>query len=279
MARLGLGDRSQLTKEVRQMKSFIRTGVGAVIWCGVSQCALASLITFTGSATGHSASAVFSLSGTVLDITLSNTYANGATFQFVQTDVLEGLFFDVAGTPALAKVYAKVAAGSAIKLNGLDITASETSGRPLGVGDVGAAWAYKSGTLAGLTQRYGLGAAGFSIFGPTNLFEPGGSLPHQQGTPPAGADYGLMPLLTTNYSHDHFSTSPFVQNSVTFELSGFTKALSDISNVRFQYGTATTECSMPGVPSGFGAPEPSVGAMTFIAAIAVGLWWRRKGQR
>jgi hypothetical protein len=257
---------------MKTLKCFV---ICCAMYGGMSQRASADLI-FVGSDGNHSASAVFSLTGGVFDITLSNTYSNGTGFKFVQTDVLEGLFFDIAGTPTLTKVFAKVTAGSALRLNGADITASETSGRPLGVGDVGAAWAYKSGTFVGLSQRYGVGSAGFSIFGSSNLFEPGGSLGHQQGTPPNGADYGLMPLSTTNYSHAQFATTPFIQSSATFEFTGFSGSLSNISNVRFQYGTATSECSMPGVPVGVGVPEPSVGALFVVAAVTVVLWRRRR---
>jgi hypothetical protein len=244
-----------------------------MLWCGASGVASAELlpsVTFDASSGSHAASAIFSLADGVLNITLSNNFSAGANYAFVDTDVLTGVFFDIAGQPTLMEVSAKVPIGSAVVLNGADITASETAGQPLGLGDVGAAWAYKSGTLDGMTQRYGISAAGLSIFGQADLFHNGGSLPHQQGTPPAGVDYGLMPLGTTNFSHAQFSARPFGQGSVTFQLSGFSGSLSDVRNVRFQYGTAVSAFSMVVVP------EPSTVVLLAASTVALGLWLGRR---
>ncbi|MCE5267684.1 MAG: hypothetical protein LLG00_07345 [Planctomycetaceae bacterium] len=223
----------------------------------------AGTITFLAAASDHSASATFSLSGQTLEITLGNTYSNGVDFQFGPTDVLSGLFFDIAGTPALNAVKATMSSQSVLRLNGANITASETGDQPWGVGDVGAAWAYKSGVMAGVSQRYLLTAVGFSIAGPHDLFHPGSKLPHQQGSAPSGDDYGLMPLLTTNYSQSNFAERAFIQGSVTFMLSGFIGSLDDISNVRFQYGSALTS------PFLDVAPEPSMFALSVVAVAAV----------
>jgi hypothetical protein len=255
------------------VNTLTRIAICFALWIGTFQTASAELIpseTFDVAGGSHSASAIFSLAGQVLDITLSNTYSAAPNYAFVDTEVLTGLFFDVVGSPALTKVYAMVPTESAIVLNGTDITASETSSQPLGTGDISAAWAYKSGTLAGVSQRYGISASGLNIFGSANLFYPGGSLPHQQGTAPNGVDYGLMPLSTTNYTHDGFSTKAFIQSSATFEFSGFTGSLSDIHNVRFQYGTAIDAFSLILVP------EPSVGALLISLAFPLGLWLRRR---
>jgi hypothetical protein len=255
------------------MKTLSRFAFCFGLWASVLQAASAEIVAFQAVGSSHSASAVFSLTGQVLSITLSNTYSGGTNFKFLQTDVVEGLFFDVAGNPTLTKVSAMVSAGSAIRLNGADITAAETSGETLGVGDVGDAWAYKSGSLPCVSQQYGLGASGFGIFGPSDLFYSGGGLPHQQGSAPNGVDYGLMPLDTTNYAHDGFSGIPFLQSSVVFAFSGFTGSLADISNVRIEYGTSLGEFPVVTTP----VPEPATGVLLLVPAIAIGLWRRRRG--
>src|SRR5262249_54571115 len=58
-----------------------------------------------------SAAATFSQSGTDLDICLTNTTTAGA---LLPTDVLHGLFFDVAGSQSLTAGDARLHAGSAV---------------------------------------------------------------------------------------------------------------------------------------------------------------------
>jgi hypothetical protein len=233
---------------------------------GMISVAPAETITATGSDSGHSASALFSLVGQTLNITLSNTYSNGSNFEFGQTDVLSGVYFDIAGNPALTKSSAILASGSKIMLQGSDVTSTETTD-----GDVGGVWGFKSGTLSTLSQDYGISSAGLGIFGSSDMFH-SGSLPHQQGSPPDGVDYGLMPLDTTNFTHDNFLNQAFIQSSVKFEFMGFTGSLSDISNVRFQYGATLTDFSMSGT-----VPEPSTCVLLASAAVGIACWMRRRG--
>jgi hypothetical protein len=230
----------------------------------------AESISFQAATPGRSALATFSLTGHNLDISLSNTYSNGADFQFTQTDVLSALFFDVAGTPTLGTVDAMLLSGSTVRLNGPDITTAETGGQPLGIGDIGAAWAFKSGALPGLSQHYGITAVGFSIFGTHDLFHPDTTLPHQQGTAPNGEDYGLMPLLTTNYTYANFSKRAFIQGGVTLRLSGFSGSLEDIGYVRFQYGSSLTS------PSVEPTAEPSTLTLLIVGvAGTLAFAWRK----
>src|SRR5689334_13966864 len=96
--------------------------------------AVAAPITFTGSSGGLSASAAFSVVGSNLQIVLTNTSSSDAT---LPADILTGIFFNVAGSPALAAASA-ISGGTTYSLN--------PPGAPTivsGAGtDIGGAWAY-----------------------------------------------------------------------------------------------------------------------------------------
>ena len=241
--------------------------LGLLISAGSWNLVSAEIVLFDPAGDGYAASAIFSLTGQNLEITLRNTFSAGSDFEFIQTDVLTGIFFNIDGNPTLTPVSAALTSGSTILLDGVDITTSETENEPFSEGDVGAAWAYKAGAFSGLVQTYGIAAAGEDIFGSNELFHPGRKLTHQQALPPDGVDFGLMPLDTNNFSHDRFDDKPFIQNGVTFKFTDFTGSLADISNVRFQYGTSTAEFSVTVVP------EPS-GAVVLIAPTLAILFWR-----
>lgn len=223
-------------------------------------------LTFDGSLTsgGHSLAAQvdFAVSGSNLVITLTNTSTQTyTTSQAVPTDLLTGLFFDLSGDPALthssaipsAIVNPASPAPSALKV--------EMVGKSV-VGTLGG-WQFKesSSGLSGVTQHYGLGTAGFSIFNGNAV---------NQG-PGNGFNYGI---INSAYSHGQgnhpVDGTPLVQNNITFTLGGLPGgfALSDISNVRFQYGTSLTEASFSG-HSVQAAPEPStlVAALTGLALV------------
>jgi hypothetical protein len=218
-------------------------------------------ITFTGSDSTHSASATFDVSGTNLVVTLSNLYSNG-NFQFVQTDVLTAVYFNVNGKPTLATVSANV-------------PASSTIWHPDGT-NVGQNWQYlqnNSGLGSTVTQDYGISSTGLGIFGPSGNFSSNGQ--HLDG-----GGWGLMPQTTANFGHAQFDTTPFVQSTAVFKLSGFgSNLLSDIGNVEFQYGTSLTETSFSGT-SGVGpndgtVPEPTtlvIWSLLAGLAIAIGGW-------
>lgn len=218
---------------------------------------------FAAASSGRSAQAVFSLNGQVLEITLSNTHSAGDGFQLTPTDVLAGLFFDIAGAPTLTAVKATLASQSILVLDGEDITASETASQPFGTGDVGAAWAYYSGAISGLTQQYALTAVGFGVVGPNNLFHPGSKLAHQQGAAPNGDDYGLIPSLTTDFSQGNLSKRAFIQSSAMFTLTGSVGSLDDIGNVRFQYGSSLSS------PYLEATPEPSTWTLMIVGMVAL----------
>lgn len=223
---------------------------------------------FTGSSGNLDASVVFNIVGGNLVVTLTNTSTADVNSN---PQVLNAVFFDIAGTPTLTYTDADLTAGS------------HFVGTVLGSGtDIAAEWAYNqnaSGLGHGVSQDYGLSSAGYNIFGPGNVL--GGSAhPNRGGTsqPPGGPDFGLVSAgyTSTGDSNGFTNQEPFIDNSATFTLGGFSGSLLDISNVRFQYGTSISDdVHVPGVPVP-PVPEPATWAMMLLGFAGIGAAVRRK---
>ena len=210
---------------------------------------MANAISFSASQGNLAAQADFTIVGNDLKIVLTNTSTADC---LVPGDVLCGLFFD--GTPALTPLSAVVSAGSAVYNNTTMVH---------GAGDdIGGAWAYASGinpAVSGATQ--GIGAAGFNIFGPPNVF-PGANADGDPGVD--GVAYGLLSagdnLATGNGG---LNGRDLTKNSTTFMLSGLPQGfdLNNLKNVSFQYGTSLDETRLV-------TPEPcSVLALAGLLAL------------
>jgi len=243
----------------------------------------AASITFTGSATnadgGHAlkAQADFAMSGTNLLVTLTNTSTDVADRP---SDMLSGLFFNIASNPTMSAVSAFLAGGSVVVNNG-GLTGPNA-------GEVGGEWAYKNSNswAAPGGANQGISSSGYSnasLFGSANF--PGNNL---QG-PAAldGIEYAIAPTTyAAGSGNGGVSTQGLIQNSVLFTLGNVPVGFdpSTITNVTFQYGTATTEASFPGTPGGGGGgggsggqvPEP--GTLVLLAAGLPALRSLRKKQ-
>lgn len=229
--------------------------------------AVAAPITFTGSSGTQSAKVVFDIVGGNLQVTLTNT---GAFDDTVPADILTAVFFKISGDPALSRVSA-TAAGPTYTNYG---TNASTTG-PL---DVGTHWGYSS-AVSIYGANSGIGAAGFGIFGPPTAFEGSSS--------PQGVDYGLLSAVDNpTTGNGGLSGSAFTKNSDVFLLGtlpgGF--SLSNISNITFQYGSATTELSFGGSVDGGGAgngalesaiPEPGTLSILGLGVLTASLLRRR----
>jgi len=212
--------------------------------------AQAAAISFGASSGSLAASVEFDISGTDLIVTLTNTSMADV---MVPSDVLTAVFFDVGGSAlSLTPLSAIVPLGHAVFYGPTDPGNA-----------VGGEWAYKGGLSGPGGRAYGIGSAGFDLFGPPDLF-PGSDL--QPPTSPNGLEYGITSAgddLTTGNT-PVTGTNALIKNRVVFTLSGlpigFDPALS-IHNVLFQYGTSLSQPSFP---------EPTSLALLAMGAAVLG---------
>ncbi len=206
-------------------------------------------MTFSASVGTRSASAHFATSGSNLIVTLTNTSALDA---IVPVDVLTAVFFNVSGSPiSLTRQTAIVPAGHSVFYGPTDPGNS-----------VGGEWAYDSGISGPEGRSYGIGSAGFGIFGPGNRF-PGNDL--QPPASPNGLEYGITTagdnLATGNTPMT--GTNALIKSQVVFTLSGLPAGFDPstrINGVLFQYGTDLSEPR---------TPEPGTLALLGVGALAL----------
>lgn len=198
------------------------------------------------------------LGGTFLTITLTNTMTTNGGPQW-----LTGLFFDIAGSPTM--IYQTDSdVGQMITLDGVtqsiysDATAEHF-------------WAYRddlSGSLPFGDQQYGLGAAGFDIFGESDMlnFDPNGPAPQPDGT-----DGGILADIGGLSLPDGHDGTPFVLGSLqlTFWIAGLNLEDADVSDVAFAFGTGFDEIVLLVVP----LPLPLAMAAAGFGIVAI---FRRK---
>ena len=200
-------------------------------------------VVWSGSSGSKAASADFSAAAGKLTIVLSNDSTADAG---VPTDILTGIFFDIAGSPlSLARISVTVPAG-----NGVFISNTGAAG-PVDPGNVvGGEWGYKGG-LSGAPQsaKYGVSSSGLGLFGSGELF-PGSNL--QGPSSPDGLQYGITSagdnIMTGNGG---LSGQALIKHKIVIVLDGVGANfdLASIGNVSFQYGTDLSEPNIPGTPS------------------------------
>ncbi|HOE66418.1 MAG TPA: PEP-CTERM sorting domain-containing protein [Candidatus Hydrogenedentes bacterium] len=150
--------------------------------------------------------------------------------------MLTGVFFTLAGDPALTSLSAVLTAGSTVFFGGTS---------PGNV--VGGEWAYASG-LNGAPRgaNQGISSSGLGLFGAATF--PGANL--QGPNAVNGMQYGIVSLGDNPATGNAPVTgsNAFIHNAVVFTLGNLPMdfSLHDISNVSFQYGTSLTEPNFPG---------------------------------
>ena len=220
-------------------------------------------LTYTATNKTLSASATFAVSDLKLVITLSNTASNDPS---TSAEILTGIFFTLAGDPALTAASALLGPDAAIKVR------PGVSGPGM---NVGGEWAYRN-DVTGLPHGANEGICSTSLkkFN-QNLRFPG---PNLQGPAAlSGVQYGLTTDFD-NLSNDKGSIKhqQLVENTVVFTLGGLPTnfTLADISDVSFQYGTRLRGAglNLAGTTSGDSGgpviPEPGTSVL-----IATGLLW------
>ncbi|MBC7882227.1 MAG: hypothetical protein H7Y37_12950 [Anaerolineae bacterium] len=214
-------------------------------------------ITFAGTSGTLGANVLFELNGTALTLTLQNTGTNAINSR---ADVLTALFFDY--SPSTILTY-----NSAIVQQGQQLVAFEKKNDPvittltsnLDITNINGSWRYV-GSVPGPTES-GLGTVGLGIF---------------DGDFTRGTNYGLIGsgILNGNGGLENDGGSPVIRNTAVFSFtvqSGFN--LSDIRNVKFQYGTSLSEPSFGGVatnPDPTAVPEPTPALAAMVLGLILG---------
>lgn len=227
--------------------------IGTLAWCGIvmslATCAFGQTFSVSQTVGGHlfNPTATFTQVGGNIEIVLAE--AGGVASANAQ--VLTGLFWQDTNSGAYGKVSASPFGGS---------TVENDDGSAYAQGDTLAQHNAYSPVSFGIFNQ-GIGAAGFGIFGDTDAFAGGGSSPILDGV-----DWGLVNGFDAGGIGGN--SNPFVVNQAKYVLSG---TLGNVTNVRFQYGSATTEQSFNAtvVPEGSslillaGGVVPLVGSVFF----------------
>ncbi|MCY7278600.1 MAG: PEP-CTERM sorting domain-containing protein [Phormidesmis sp. CAN_BIN44] len=223
-----------------------------------------SSILLAGSAENRSASALFGLTGNTLTIALNNT---SQADSLVPTDVLTGLFFNLSGA-TLSPLAASLGAGSKVY------------GATSQVSNVGGEWAFGSKLAIGSSAyNYGVSAAGLGLFGPKDRFDTSSNLSGTENV--GGLDFGIVTAGDNPTTGNGGLNRDLIKGSVLFTF-GLTNVAANfnlaqaISNLRFQYGTATSEPSFtakvtlpPKEPPIKRVPEPGVMGALLLTGLAM----------
>jgi hypothetical protein len=222
--------RNMRSRTTRPWLVAIGVALMSLAWTSASRADLSQTVTFT------------TLPGNLLQVVLTSTGDAAAS----NIQILNGVFFNVAGNPVLSAQSANLTSGSNL--------INSTTGAVV-AGNAADGWGLFQGAtvLAATTgiysppTSYGIISAGFGVGGQSNFG-------NSNGQNLDGGDYGIVHGVTANNSINP-QFSPLVSNSMTFVLDNYTGQA--ITDVVFQYGTAL---STP-------VPEPSTLAIAGLGAL------------
>jgi hypothetical protein len=229
----------------------------------------AAPVTFNFSQGNRAAQASFTMDGSDLVLTLTNTSTHDV---LVPVDVLTGLFFTTTVESPLTRLSANLGAGSSVMFGS----------QPVG-GDVGGEWAYRMLYPDGDAMVHGVSAAGLGLFGPGDRFNTN-NLNGQANI--GGLDFGILSAgdnpLTGNTPVT--GKDPLIDNSVVFRFGGLASSFNpatEVLGVVAVYGTSLSESpqqTMTRLSSqSFSAiPTPSTLASGIVLMMGLaGRRWRR----
>jgi len=211
----------------------------------------ATSVLFSGANGNLMGSANFVLVGNTLTIEVKNESNVAAT---APSEVLTGIFFDLAGNPVTNLQSIAVDSASSI----VNCVGSCGAGTVVDTNVAGfqGGWQYLAGINNALTGNYGAGTAGFGIFNGNNTGGGGGCAANQQFC------FGLIPVAGA--SHPTFNGKQFINNGivVTLALTGQPQDydIGDaVANLRLQFGGSLTD---PSITTFQVFPGPNPGRLT-----------------
>lgn len=238
---------------------------------GLGSCALVGLtageavaaqvtLNFSGSnPSGHAASATITL----------NDVANTVTIR-IQNDIDSG--HNSLGSRALTGLFWNMTAGS-LPFTSVTATHGGYIGSPSGLTPM-QLWAFRGDLSAGSTPfgtQYGLGAAGFGVFGSANMLAPGAP-----GSQPNGIDGGILSPTGNTYGGQNQNPMfrSFVQFVFNVNSSFFAGGINniDVSGVSWQYGSGFDEPRITLVP----LPGAAWAGLAGLGGLAGFGWMRRR---
>jgi hypothetical protein len=230
---------------IRINKALLTFGVLALaLGVGARQANAGGVYTFTGSSGSLSAEVTFdnSTAGTLL-VTLKNTASAQVT---TSANALYAVFFNLTNNTTLGAVSANVASGSSIIGTG-----DSGSGT-----DVGGEFGFLQGISGFGGATFGISAAGYAApvsFGPGSIFPGGVDRNGDDGgqVRPDGPDYGIVGTGgVASGTNDPGDRNPYIKNAAVFQFTipNDLSSASQITDIRFQYGTSTSDTSFPPVP-------------------------------
>ncbi len=219
------------------MKAMIVAAAGTVS-CALTGPALADQVSFNFSGSlpsGHAAAATFTFDNVAetLVVRIENTI--GAAFNSLGSRALTGLFWDM--TPG------------SLPITGVSSTNGGEVNNPSGY-DPEQFWAFRGDLSPGSTPfgtQFGLGAAGFDVFGSADMLAPGGPQPQ-----PNGIDGGI--LSATGNVYPGQNQNPMFRSFIefTFDLASpfFAGGLGGIgvTGVSWQFGSGFEEPGITLIP-------------------------------
>lgn len=241
----------------------------------------AGSILFEASGTGANgvtlnASALFTISGDVLTIKLTNLGDTSGSLSDLSANTLTGLFFDLPTDISLTPTSASIAPGDLVNGSACDVgpcTSTTT--------DVGGEFVYdtSAGGFNGFHKGdHGISSSGYIDGGSPNFNGPDLDSP----TSPNGINFGIIaPIGYSNpfKPNGGLANDPLIEGEVVFTMaiSGGTLLESQISNVSFQYGTDFKESKLK-APPGRIVPETPIPepVSLLLLAPALGLAVRRR---